>query len=236
MFRPDPAVTRGNTPPHASHDTPGRRAGHAPGDVRGAVRPTSPAGRRTPIGHGCSTRARSGDHGWLRSPCGHTGRTAAGTAGHRVPSCDGPRAGSACRTIHSDCRPTVVVDEDRQPLRRDLLRTDLPRGRTPRRAEAERAQTPRREPSTRGRRAWGAWSLKRMGRVSNSDSRPLGADQPPPASPTVPACVVGDAGGRVRPRAEVAGAGRRVSLIMEVASATTANMPVSAVRCRPGST
>ena len=76
-----------------------------------------------------------------------------------------------------------------------------------------------------------------MGRVSNSDSRPLGADQLP-AEPltTVLRAMSGPADGIARPRTVVAGpADRRMSLSVAVVSVMAGSRPVSAVRCRPGS-
>ena len=207
VFRPDTAVTRGNTPPHASHDTPGGRAGIS---ADGAL------GRR---------------HWPLR---GHLRRRPRSRRRNRPPTRQRRTPGAT--RVRSTASSTRRLDRTRRQGRS--------RARGPVSAAAGpgvsrsgyRLAAPERQPSRRGRRECGR-SLSRMGRVSSSDSRPLGADQLP-AEPltTVLRAMSGPADGIARPRTVVAGpADRRISLSVAVVSVMAGSRPVSAVRCRPGS-
>ena len=101
--------------------------------------------------------------------------------------------------------------------------TDVGPGGAARPVPAQRRQTPAADPSTRGRRACGTWSLSRIGRVSSSGSTPLGQPSSARARRRAPAVRAGRGGerrpGPPRDRAVSATAGERGGV---------------GVRCRPG--
>ena len=122
-----------------------------------------------------------------------------------------------------DARITATPEGGRGQTRpRAAARPRRPRpsrgsGRAP-----ETSQTPVSDPSSRGRRACGTWSLSRIGRVSSSGC----------GSPTAAHALT--AGGRRRCRRAASRRGRR-TCSPERSPWIAGNSPVSALRCRPGS-
>ena len=212
--------------------------------------PSNPAAtsRNTPSHapqHARTTR-RSPSRGGDADPPGSCGRarTSSGVVqGRTFDRRTRARAPAGCVAgLQGEPDPVGRLRPSRRRTTAEVARSDpsagrrrAPDGRQPSRTVPGRTQRPGRDLSRRGRRECGMWSLSRIGRVSCSGSRPLGADHPAGSPAPTPTGVAGRADSATGPRpAAIGPAGRLMFGSAAVASETAGNRPVSAVRCRPG--